>query len=291
NVEVDYAVMRLQQMYTEEKNGTENDYIIAMRLQEMYNKERTRNMKKLLKGPIKNLKKKSLTTKIFSKAILMVLIMMTPPPYYPSQKAAKHPSVHLKYPQQFPHQFPQQFSPYQQQTTPNYQEMFPQFMNAQKFLSLNDFSKEIARPKATFHMDNRFFCTDPEVWNDDDERVDVEHNWKRSINTIDRLLVTITELSSTSTKAIENMKNYRNRIKYEIAKMTQDIANIQQVQDSLEAAQKALQKTGDQKNSYSIYTKTETITLDVDFRWKQDLELITRSLGSRDICTICNCEP
>ena len=35
--------MQLQQMYTEEKNGTENDYIIAMRLQEMYNKERNQH--------------------------------------------------------------------------------------------------------------------------------------------------------------------------------------------------------------------------------------------------------
>ncbi|CAG8800815.1 1883_t:CDS:2, partial [Racocetra persica] len=124
------------------------------------------------------------------------------------------------------------------------------------------FSKEIAKPKKIFYMDNQFFCTDPKICKDDEEeRFNVEHNWKKSINTINRLLETITDLSATSTKAFENMKTYRNQIKSELAKVTQDIANIQQVQDHLEAAQKLLQKTGNQKNSYSNYTKTETITL------------------------------
>ncbi|CAG8587008.1 2974_t:CDS:2 [Paraglomus occultum] len=40
-----------------------------------------------------------------------------------------------------------------------------------------------------------------------------------------------------------------------------DIANIQQIQDALDAAQQALQVTGDQKNSFANYTKSETITL------------------------------
>ncbi|CAG8669174.1 4190_t:CDS:2, partial [Dentiscutata erythropus] len=593
-IDDDYATMQLQQMYTEEKNGIENDYIIAMRLQEMYNKERTNINKEYetLTSRMNNIsfenygetperiQNKSTDKKFGEREPYNKNFFQSnsndfnnddsPPPYHPSQKAARndhghpyipsfnnnyfqeHPSVHQKYPQQFPqqhsqqfpHQFPpQQFSPYQQQTTPNYEEMFSQFMKfmdtsqnqnqknnipsdydtnnnqnqknsnqsdydtyntnfsqkpnrsktnwfnresgvfkilllggtgagkstiintmtnyflggtldkpkiviptkfykvteneylnkhseskvddvtksqttkchtytfahpdnpASKFIlidtpglsdtsgvkqddkniqeiintaisvgslsaiviiangtearitqsikntlillshnlpdellgnllliltkctkssasfSVNDFSKEIARPKATFHMDNRFFCTDPEVWNDDnDERVDVEHNWKRSINSIDRLLVTITELSSTSTKAFENMKDYRNRIKSEIAKVTQDIANIQQVQDSLEAAQKALQKTGNQKNSYSNYTKTETVTLDkmvdagyhstiCDNHYKNNiichercgLEMETRlgtnnlvhcsCMGSNDICTKCNCGP
>ncbi|CAG8831377.1 26991_t:CDS:2, partial [Gigaspora margarita] len=125
------------------------------------------------------------------------------------------------------------------------------------------FSKEIAKPKKIFYMENQFFCTDPEVWKDDeDERFNVEHHWKKSINTINRLLETITELSPTSTKAFENMIDYKNKIKSEFAKVTQDITKIQKVQDCLEAAQKVLQKSGDLKNSYANYTKTETINID-----------------------------
>ena len=111
-------------------------------------------------------------------------------------------------------------------------------------------------------MDNQAFCTDPRVWKDDeDERHTVQFHWDKSIRTIDSLLKTVTELSSTSTQAFENMKNFRDKIKSEIARVTQDIANIQQLQDSLDAAQKALQKTGDQKKSFANYTKTETIKL------------------------------
>ena len=73
--------------------------------------------------------------------------------------------------------------------------------------------------------------------------------------------MTIIELYSTSIQALINMKNLRNRIKSEITKVTQDITNIQKVQDSLDAAQKALQKTGNKKKSFANYTKTETIKL------------------------------
>ncbi|GBC06346.1 hypothetical protein RclHR1_06780010 [Rhizophagus clarus] len=124
------------------------------------------------------------------------------------------------------------------------------------------FTREIAKPKKIFYMDNQAFCTDPQVWkNDEDERPNVQFNWDKSFKTIDNLLMAITEMSSTSTQAFQNMKNYRDRIKSEIAKVTQDIANIQKVQDSLDAAQKALQKTGDQKKSFANYTETESIKI------------------------------
>ncbi|KAF0458281.1 hypothetical protein F8M41_001047 [Gigaspora margarita] len=147
------------------------------------------------------------------------------------------------------------------------------------------FSEEIAKPKKIFYMDNQFFCTDPEVWKDDeDERLNVEHHWKKSINTINILLETITNLSSTSTKAFENMRDYRNKIKSEIAKVTQDIANILKVQDCLEAAQKALQKFGNQKNSYANYTKTETITLDKIVESNYHSTVCTLHLKDNIIC-------
>ncbi|RIB24000.1 hypothetical protein C2G38_2071145 [Gigaspora rosea] len=179
------------------------------------------------------------------------------------------------------------------------------------------FAKEVAKPRKIFYMDNQFFCTDPEVWKDDeDERFNIEHHWKKSINTINILLETITELSSTSTKAFENMRDYRNKIKSEIAKVTQDIANIQKVQDNLEAAQKALQKSGDQKNSYANYTKTETITIDkiVNANYRStvcvlhfkdniicheycepkmvsgtDFFVDCACMGTGSICRVCNC--
>src|SRR6266498_5528945 len=111
-------------------------------------------------------------------------------------------------------------------------------------------------------MDNQAFCTYPQVWKDDEEeRPTIQYHWDKSVRTIDNLLMSITELSSTSTQAFEKMRTFRDKIKSEITKVTQDIANIQKVQDSLDAAQKALKKTGDQKSSFSNYTKTETIKL------------------------------
>ncbi|RIB17851.1 hypothetical protein C2G38_2186207 [Gigaspora rosea] len=128
--------------------------------------------------------------------------------------------------------------------------------------SIDSFTKEIAKPKKVFYMDNQAFCSDPSIWkNDEDEREVVELNWDRSFRAINDLLETVTDMSATSTQAFETMRQYRNKIKSEIAKVTQDIANIQQVQDRLEAAQRALQKTEDQKAAFANYTTTETITL------------------------------
>ncbi|CAG8432702.1 5684_t:CDS:10 [Diversispora eburnea] len=124
------------------------------------------------------------------------------------------------------------------------------------------FSKEIAKPKHIFYMDNQAFCTDPQIWkNDFEERVTVQHHWDKSIRTIDNLLEAITEMSATSTQAFAKMKEYRDKIKSEILKVTQDIANIQKVQDSLDASQKALQISGNKKNSFANYTKNESIEL------------------------------
>jgi hypothetical protein len=111
-------------------------------------------------------------------------------------------------------------------------------------------------------MDNRAFCTDPRVWNDDDsERHLVQIHWDNSIKTIDNLLMEVTQLSSTSTQAFENMKKLRDSIKSGIAKVIQDIANIQKVRENLDAAQKALQQNGDKKKSFANYTTTQSITL------------------------------
>ncbi|CAG8553431.1 7482_t:CDS:2 [Acaulospora morrowiae] len=128
--------------------------------------------------------------------------------------------------------------------------------------SIPSFSEEITTPKKVFYMDNQAFGTDPQIWkNDFEERKLVQIHWSQSFRTIDDLLRTITELSNTSTDAFKRMKALRDKIKTEITKITQDIANIQQVQDALDAAQQALQVTGDQKNSFANYTKTENITL------------------------------
>ena len=169
-------------------------------------------------------------------------------------------------------------------------------------------------------MDNQAFCTDPHVWKDEDERHTVQFHWDKSIRTIDNLLTAVTELSSTSTQAFENMKNFRDKIKSEITKVTQDIANIQRVQDSLDAAQKALQKTGNQKNSFANYITTKTIKLKkiveasyhntvctlhlkdniichrgcgLEFKDNPDSAHFKRCscMNSSDICSICGCGP
>jgi predicted nucleotidyltransferase len=134
-------------------------------------------------------------------------------------------------------------------------------------------------------MDNQFFCTNPQVWkNDEDERPDVQRHWDKSAKTIDNLLVAITELSSTSTQAFQKMKNYRDKIKSEITKVTQDIANIQRVQDSLDAAQKALQKTGDQKKSFANYTKTESMKIKKVVKASYHSTVCTLHLKENIIC-------
>jgi hypothetical protein len=134
-------------------------------------------------------------------------------------------------------------------------------------------------------MDNQAFCTDPHVWKDDeDERHTVQFHWDKSIRTIDSLLMAITEMSSTSTQAFENMKNYRDKIKSEIARVTQDIANIQKVQDSLDAAQRALQNSGDKKNSFSNFVTSETMTLTKIVGASYHSTVCTLHLKSNIIC-------
>jgi len=170
-------------------------------------------------------------------------------------------------------------------------------------------------------MDNQAFCTDPKIWKgDEDERLTVQLNWNKSNKTIDHLITEILQLSSTSTRAFEEMKKFRDNIKSELAKVTQDIANIQKVQDSLDAAQKALQQTGDQKKSFANYTTTQNITLKsivkanyhstvCTMHFKKDivchnncgLEFESSSgsnhfegcycMGSNHLCKVCGCGP
>jgi predicted CopG family antitoxin len=111
-------------------------------------------------------------------------------------------------------------------------------------------------------MDNQAFCSDPKTWQiDEDAYEELQLKWKQSHRTFDNLLKHITEMSNTSTQSFKNMKDLRNQLKADIATICQDIANIQKVQDSLDAAQKAAQKTGNQRNSFANYSKAETITL------------------------------
>ncbi|RHZ63161.1 hypothetical protein Glove_332g8 [Diversispora epigaea] len=123
-----------------------------------------------------------------------------------------------------------------------------------------DFSREIAKPKQIFYMDNQAFCTDPQVWKkDEEEHHTVQFHWDKSIKTIDNLLKAITELSSTSTQVFVTMKNYRDDLKAKIVQVCQNIKNIQNVQQALDAAQKALHETGKEKNSFANYTQSQTV--------------------------------
>jgi hypothetical protein len=111
-------------------------------------------------------------------------------------------------------------------------------------------------------MDNQVFCADPHIWqNDEEEYSTVKHQWERSFKTFDNLIKMVTEMNATSTKAFTTMKELRDKIKSEIVTISQTTTNIQMIQDKLEAAYKALQKTGDQKNSFANYTTTEEITI------------------------------
>ncbi|CAG8730156.1 12016_t:CDS:2 [Rhizophagus irregularis] len=70
------------------------------------------------------------------------------------------------------------------------------------------FANEIAKPKQIFYMDNQVFCTDPQIWlNDEDEYSIVQHQWNKSFKTFDNLLKMITEMNATSTKAFTEMRD------------------------------------------------------------------------------------
>ncbi|KAF0332780.1 hypothetical protein F8M41_020934, partial [Gigaspora margarita] len=134
-------------------------------------------------------------------------------------------------------------------------------------------------------MDNQAFCNNPSIWkNDEDEREFIEKNWNISFRAINDLLETVTDMSATSTQAFETIRQYRNKIKSEIAKVTQDITNIQQVQDRLKAAQRALQKTEYQKTAFANYTTTETIKLKKIVPCNFSSTVCTLHLKSNIIC-------
>ncbi|PKK66345.1 hypothetical protein RhiirC2_36015 [Rhizophagus irregularis] len=183
------------------------------------------------------------------------------------------------------------------------------------------FAKEIVKPKKIFYMDNQIFCADPQIWlNDDDEYSTVKHQWDKSFKTFSNLLKIIPEMNDTLTKAFTKMRELRNKIKSEIVTISQITTNIQQVQDKLEAAYKALQKTGDQKNSFANYTTTEEITikkpiqkdtkdtlctthmrdgtichencqLEVNFESGSSHFIRCSCMGQDGKCRICGCEP
>ncbi|PKY49131.1 hypothetical protein RhiirA4_545082 [Rhizophagus irregularis] len=147
------------------------------------------------------------------------------------------------------------------------------------------FAKEIAKPKKIFYMDNQIFCADPQIWlNDDDEYSTVKHQWDKSFKTFSNLLKIITEMNATSTEAFTTMRELRNKIKSEIVTISQITTNIQQVQDKLEAAYKALQKTGDQKNSFANYTTTEEITIKKPIQKDTKDTLCTTHMRDGTIC-------
>jgi hypothetical protein len=134
-------------------------------------------------------------------------------------------------------------------------------------------------------MDNQVFCADPHIWqNDEEEYSTVKHQWERSFKTFDNLIKMITEMNATSTKAFTTMKELRDKIKSEIVTISQTTTNIQMIQDKLEAAYKALQKTGDQKNSFANYTTTEVITVKTPIHKDTKNTLCTTHMRDGIIC-------
>jgi hypothetical protein len=134
-------------------------------------------------------------------------------------------------------------------------------------------------------MDNQIFSADPQIWqNDDDEYSTVEYQWNKSFKTFDNLIKIITEMNATSTKTFTKMKKLRDKIKSEIVTISQTTTNIQKMQDKLEATYIALQKTGDQKNSFANYATTEEITIKVSVQKDTKDTLCTIHMRDGIIC-------
>ncbi|KAM9989967.1 hypothetical protein ACTFIY_006005 [Dictyostelium cf. discoideum] len=113
-------------------------------------------------------------------------------------------------------------------------------------------------PEYVFHMNNTAFSTDPKSWDSTSiESLQVE--FKLSFKTLDRILESVTKMSSVSTKDFGEMKSHRHNIKAILHKAKADIGNLQKLQDSLAQYQHQLEKANNDKESFKNYTTKQTI--------------------------------
>ncbi|CAG8500772.1 17103_t:CDS:2 [Dentiscutata erythropus] len=95
--------------------------------------------------------------------------------------------------------------------------------------SLEKFEEIIARPKHVFYMDNQAFCTDPQKWEDLEEREMIQLKWDISNRTIEKILNSIKSMTTTSINSFSYMKTLRDNIKKEILKITQNMDMIKKI--------------------------------------------------------------
>ncbi|EGC33226.1 hypothetical protein DICPUDRAFT_154762 [Dictyostelium purpureum] len=109
-----------------------------------------------------------------------------------------------------------------------------------------------------FHMNNNAFSSDKRLW--DEDSIDaLKKEFERSFITTERLLETVSKLSSVSTKHFGEMKKHRMIIKSTLHKAKVDIGNLQMLQDSLASYQAQLKKANNDVESFKNYTKKTTV--------------------------------
>ncbi len=109
-------------------------------------------------------------------------------------------------------------------------------------------------------MQNSLFSTDPATWKSDSKKKkSIQRDWEDSMEVIQDFLKTIASLKATSTEAFKKMQENRNQIKSQITSLTLDVQNLNQLQEKLEAAQKGLKDTEEDRKKYENYKKKEKV--------------------------------
>ncbi|EGC37346.1 hypothetical protein DICPUDRAFT_150025 [Dictyostelium purpureum] len=105
-----------------------------------------------------------------------------------------------------------------------------------------------------FHMNNTAFSTDRKLW-DEISIKSLKTEFELSFMTIERLLDSVSKVSSVSTKDFGEMKKHRMNIKSTLHKAKVDIGNLQKLQDSLASYQAQLEKANKDVESFKNFTK------------------------------------
>ncbi|RIB17852.1 P-loop containing nucleoside triphosphate hydrolase protein [Gigaspora rosea] len=135
--------------------------------------------------------------------------------------------------------------------------------------SIENFEQVIAKPKEVFYMDNRAFCTNPQIWEEDlEEREMIQLKWNISNRTMEKILESIKCMTATSINSFSYMKTLRDNIKKEICKITQNMAMIQKIKDKSQEVQSSLNEIETRQTVFETsngdYT-TSTYTTSIPF--------------------------
>ncbi|CAG8657985.1 5283_t:CDS:2 [Cetraspora pellucida] len=119
--------------------------------------------------------------------------------------------------------------------------------------------KFFAKPKEEIHMDNSAFCSDPQTLEDPEALSDTERDWKKSNNSIEKLLNTIKTMPSIPTTNFKEIQVIKNSMKIEIDKLSRNIDIIQKVQNKLDESLEKRENASNIKKKFIYYIENDVI--------------------------------